>query len=163
MPLIIHSFFDETDVFSSACCKPSFLGIGDATGNRKDQESALRKTMRETARQPGGDWCYNKSKEWWMKRRVLEKRLTQEEQSGQDLECWEGVVTSVQSLGVFQAKKASESPKAKVFKMCLTARQLEPREDVEELGVVAGREVKDKEASWWTVWWPMMEVQYFSF
>lgn len=57
------------------------------------------------------------------------------------------MVTSVQSLGVFQAKKASESPKAKVFKMCLTARQLEPREDVEELGVVAGREVKDKEAS----------------
>lgn len=56
------------------------------------------------------------------------------------------MVSSVQSLGVFQAKKASESPKAKVFKMCLTA-QLEPREDVEELGVVAGREVKDKEAS----------------
>lgn len=41
------------------------------------------------------------------------------------------MVTSIQSLGVFQAKKASESPKAKVFKMCLTARQLEPRENVE--------------------------------
>lgn len=57
------------------------------------------------------------------------------------------MVTSIQSLGVFQAKKASESPKAKVFKMCLTARQLEPPEDVEKLGVVAGREVKGKEAS----------------
>lgn len=50
MPLIIHSFFDETDVFSSACCKPSFLGIGDATVNRKDQESALRG---DDERQPG--------------------------------------------------------------------------------------------------------------
>lgn len=44
------------------------------------------------------------------------------------------MVSSVQSLGVFQAKKASESPKAKVFKMCLTA-QLELPEDVEELGL----------------------------
>lgn len=55
--------------------------------NRKDQESALTETVRETARQPGGDWCYNESKDGWMKSQVLERGLTREEQSGKKLEC----------------------------------------------------------------------------
>ena len=52
----------------------------------------------------------------------------------------------IQSLRVFQAKKAPESPEARVFKACLTGRQLEPSRIMGELGAVADREVKVKEA-----------------
>lgn len=64
MPLIIHSFFDGTNNFVHACYKPGILlDPGGAAVNRKDQEPALRETARETARQPGGDWCSEESKE----------------------------------------------------------------------------------------------------
>lgn len=45
----------------------------------------------------------------------------------------------IQSLGVFQAKKAPENPRPGVFKAHRTGRQLEPSEDVGELGALAGR------------------------
>lgn len=50
MPLIIHSFFDEADIFSSACCKPSCPGTGDAQWTEKTKSLLLRT---QWERQPG--------------------------------------------------------------------------------------------------------------
>lgn len=84
--------------------------------NRKDQQPALREAARETVGHPGHVWCYGEDKEGGTRRGVLVRESTGRMVTSVQ-ETWVLRKSGhIQSLGVFQVKKAPEIPKAGVFK-----------------------------------------------